>query len=239
MTGTYINVAAVAAGSVAGALIGSRLPERVRETVMHVIGLFTIVLGTDMALKSEQPLVFLISLILGGLLGEAIGLEKGIEWLGARAERLMAPRGRSAAGEGRFATGFVSSSVLFCVGPITLLGCLQDGLGQGFEILAVKSTLDGISSIALASIFGWGVALSTVTVLTLQGGLTLSAQALEPFLGAPAVQNELFATGGVLMLGLGLRLLELKRIRVANLLPALALAPLLYRLAAAYGWIAP
>ena len=238
MTGTYLNAVAVAAGSVAGVSVGGRLPARLRETVMHVIALVTLALGADMALKGRQPVVFLLSLIVGAVLGEVLDLEGRIECLGAAAERLLQRDGEGGRERGRFAAGFVSSSVLFCVGPITLLGCLQDGLGQGFDILAVKSTLDGISSVALAAVFGWGVGLSTLTVLLLQGALTLGAGWLQPYLGSAGAQAELFATGGVLMLGLGLRLLELRRIRVANLLPALLLAPLFYRLGEALGWLA-
>jgi len=237
VTGTYLNLATVAAGSLAGVLIGRRLPERIRETVMHAISLVVIGLGAGMTLESKEPVVFLLSLVLGGILGETLHLEAGIERLGAAAERLLGPRDVDAPA-GRFATGFVTASILYCIGPLTLLGCLQDGLGQGFDILAVKSTLDGISSVTLASIFGWGVGLSTVTVLVVQGGLTLGAGVLSPAIGDAAVQRELFGAGGVMMIGLGIRMLEIKRIRVANLLPALLLAPLLYRAGLALGWIA-
>jgi hypothetical protein len=223
MIGTLINVATVVVGAVLGRALGARLPDRVRETVMHVIALVTFVLGIGMVLKSADTLVLLFSLVLGALTGEVLGIEAGIERLGRFAEQRLT--GKSEGGD--FVRGFVTTSILFCVGPMTIIGCLNDGLRGDYRLLAVKATLDGISSVGFASALGWGVLLSAITVLLVQGGLTLGARALEPVLLDPAVQNELFATGGVLMLGLGFRLLELKPIRVANLLPALAYAPLL------------
>jgi uncharacterized membrane protein YqgA involved in biofilm formation len=223
VTGTLLNVATVVAGSLAGKAVGARLPERVRETVMHVIALVTLVIGADMALKGRLPLVLLGSLVLGAITGELLRIEAGIERLGAYAERRLA--GASTGGD--FARGFVTTSILFCVGPMTLLGCFNDGLRHDYSLLAVKATLDGISSIAFASVLGWGVLLSAVTVLVVQGSLTLGAQALEPVLRDEAMRAEVFAAGGVMMVALGFRLLELKPIRVGNLLPALVYAPLL------------
>lgn len=223
MIGTAINVATVVAGAVVGRAIGNRLPDRIRETVMHVIALITFVIGLQMVLKSQNTLVLLLSLVFGGATGELLHIERGIERLGRWAERRLT----GAAEGGDFTRGFVTTSILFCVGPMTLLGCLQDGLQGDYRLLAVKATLDGISSIAFASALGWGVLLSAATVLVVQGALTLGAQSLAPLLTSEAVKNELFAAGGVMMLGLGFRLLELKPIRVANLLPALAYAPLL------------
>lgn len=226
MVGTLINVAAVTAGTVAGKAVGSRLPERVRETVMHAIALITFVVGGGMCAKigsAEAALVLLVGLVLGGVTGELLRIEDGINRFGAFAERRLT--GESAGGD--FARGFVATSILFCVGPMTILGCLNDGLRGDYSLLAIKSTLDGISAVAFASALGWGVLLSAVTVLVVQGGLTLGAHHLGPLLSASVAQSELFASGGVMMLGLGFRLLELKPIRVANLLPALAYAPLL------------
>lgn len=223
MIGTVINVATVVAGAVAGRAIGARLPDRIRETVMHVIALITFVIGVQMVLKSEDTLVLLLSLVFGGATGELLHIERGIERLGVWAERRLT--GASEGGD--FARGFVTTSILFCVGPMTILGCLRDGLQGDYRLLAVKATLDGISAVAFASALGWGVLLSAGTVLVVQGALTLGAHALEPLLGSDAVKNELFAAGGVMMLALGFRLLELKQIRVANLLPALVYAPLL------------
>ena len=222
MTGTILNFITVVAGAVTGKLIGERLPPRMRETVMHVIALVTLVIGADMALKTRNPLVLLLSLVLGAVVGELLRVEDGINRLGELAERRL-----SREGNGDFARGFITTSILFCVGPMTLLGCLNDGLRGDYRLLAIKSTLDGISAIAFASALGWGVLLSALTVLLVQGTLSLGAHALAPLLSDPAGQAELFAAGGVMMLGLGLRILELKPIRVGNLLPALLFAPLL------------
>jgi uncharacterized membrane protein YqgA involved in biofilm formation len=228
--GTVINVGTVVAGAVAGKLIGDRLPPRMRETVMHVIALMTLVIGAGMSLKSQNPLILLGSLVLGALTGEALRIENGIHQLGEVAERRLGGQAGPQESPGDFARGFVTTSILFCVGPMTLLGCLQDGLHGDYQLLAIKSLLDGISAIAFASALGWGVLLSAGTVLIVQGGLTLGARALSPLVGDAAMQAELFAAGGVMMLGLGFRLLELKQIRVANLLPALVYAPLLVAL---------
>jgi uncharacterized protein len=230
VTGTIINVGAVIAGAVVGRSIGARLPERVRETVMQVIGLVTLVIGTQMALRTGNPLVLLGSLALGAVTGETLRIEAAIERLGRWAERRLAKTDPAPAG-GDFARGFVATSILFCVGPMTLVGCIQDGLHGDYSILATKSLLDGISSVAFASALGWGVLLSAGTVLVVQGSLTLGAQGIAPLLGDAAMQDELFAAGGVMMLALGIRLLDLKPIRVANLLPALLYAPLLVALA--------
>lgn len=193
---------------------------------MHVIALITLVLGIGMVTRSQNTLALLLAMIFGAVTGEALHIEDGIRRLGEWAERRLT--GKSEGGD--FVRGFVTTSILYCVGPMTLLGCFQDGLSGNFELLAVKSTLDGISAIAFASALGWGVLLSAVTVLVLQGALTLGARWLQDPLQDPALQAEIFAAGGVMMLGLGLRLLELKPIRVANLLPALVYAPLFVRL---------
>jgi hypothetical protein len=228
--GTVINVGMVVVGAVAGKLIGDRLPPRMRETVMHVIALMTLVIGAGMSLKSQNPLILLGSLVLGALTGEALRIENGIRRLGEVAEQRLGGKAARMETPGDFARGFVTTSILFCVGPMTLLGCLQDGLHGDYQLLAIKSLLDGISAIAFASALGWGVLLSAGTVLVVQGALTLGARALAPLVGDAAMQAELFAAGGVMMLGLGFRLLELKEIRVANLLPALLYAPLLVAL---------
>lgn len=223
MIGTVINVVSVIAGGIVGRAIGNRLPAPIRETVMHVVGLVTLVLGVSMFQKSQNPLILLGSLALGGIAGELLRIEENINRLGAFAERKLTGSEES----GDFARGFVTTSILFCVGPMTLLGCLNDGLRGDYSLLAVKSTLDGIGALAFASALGWGVLLSAATVLIIQGGLTLGAGALEPLLRDAGMQAELFAAGGVMMLALGLRLLDLKQIRVGNLLPALFFAPVL------------
>ncbi|HEU4753724.1 MAG TPA: DUF554 domain-containing protein [Armatimonadota bacterium] len=230
MVGTLINVGTVVAGAVTGKLIGDRLPPRLRETVMHVIALMTLVLGAGMSLKSQNALILLGALILGGITGELLRIEEGINRLGAWAEARLAEQTAPSSTTGDFSRGFVTTSILFCVGPLTLLGCLRDGLQGDYQLLAMKAMLDGISALAFASVLGWGVLLSAGTVLVVQGALTLAARGLSPLIGDQPMQAELFAAGGVMMLGLGFRLLELRQIRVANLLPALIYAPLLVAL---------
>ena len=224
MTGTLINVGAVVAGTLLGRAIGHRLPEPVRETTMHAVALLTLVIGVQMVLPSKQALVLLGSLFLGAISGELLRIETWINRFGAGAERRLAAGKGS---EGDFARGFVTTSILFCVGPVTILGCFRDGLTGDYSLLAVKSTLDGVAAIAFSATLGWGVMLSAVTVLLVQGSLTLAAEALQPVMKDAAMQREMFAAGGVMMLGLGIRLLRLVEIRVANLLPALAWAPFL------------
>jgi uncharacterized membrane protein YqgA involved in biofilm formation len=230
MTGTLINVSTVLAGTVVGSILGSRFPERIRETVMHVLGLFTVLLGVDAGLQAFRPplseavprfavLVILGSLLVGGILGELAGIERGLNRAG---DALRARFGR---GQARFTEGFVIASLVFCVGPLTILGSIQDGLTPSFELLAIKSLLDGFAAMAFAAALGWGVGFAAITVLLFQGALTLSAQAAAGIF-SPATIAAMTAVGGVMIMGIGLRLLALREVRVANLLPALALAPI-------------
>jgi len=228
MTGTFINVAAVLAGTLLGTLLGSRLPERVRETVMHALGLVTLLLAVSQGLAAFRPplteltdgavLIVLGSVLIGGIIGELAGIERGLDRMGD------ALKGRFGRGQARFTEGFVVATLVFCVGPLTILGSIENGLEGTFELLAVKSVLDGFAALAFASVLGWGVGFAAITVLVYQGALTLAASAVE---GAftPAMIAALSATGGVLILGISLRLLDLRQVRVANLLPALVLAP--------------
>lgn len=229
MTGTLINVGAVLAGTTLGTLLGARLPERVRETVIHALGLVTLVLGVSSALEGFGPrlaevtgrfgfLVILGSLLVGGIAGELLRIEGGLNRLG---EVLKARFGRR---QPRFTEGFVTASLVFCVGPLTIVGAIRDGLTGDFQLLAVKSLLDGFAALAFASALGWGVGFSAIVVLVYQGALSLSAGAAAGAF-SPAMIAALTAAGGVLIMGIGLRLLELREVRVANLLPALVLAP--------------
>jgi len=231
--GTLLNTATVVVGALLGKAIGDRLPPRLRETAMHAIGLMTLALGMQMALGSRNGVVVLGALLLGGLTGELLRIEDRLTALGDWVERRV-ERGGKPESRGNFSRGFVTTSILFCVGPMTLLGCMNDGLRGDIRLLAIKSTLDGFSALAFASALGWGVLCSAGTVLVLQSLLTFSAGVLNAWLTEP-MRAELFATGGVMMLGLGLRLLDLKPIRVANFLPGLLYAPLLVALAQAIG----
>jgi hypothetical protein len=241
MTGTIINIIAVLLGGALGTALGNRLPERMRETVMHGLGLATLAIGIQLtlsqltvaedSLKRLTFLVVLASILLGGFLGEAINIEARLEALGCWLQEKTTRRG---AGEpalaATFSRGFVTASLVFCVGPMTIVGSLNDGLTGDYTLLAIKSVLDGFAALAFASSLGIGVLFSALTILFYQGGLALGAQWIAGILSAVAIA-EMSAAGGILMLGIGLSLLEIKRVRVANLLPAIFLAPILTTLA--------
>jgi hypothetical protein len=256
VTGTLINAAAVLVGGSLGLLFGARLPERLKTTVISGMGLFTAGLGIQMFLKTGNPLIVLGSLIIGILLGEWWRIESRLEQLGAVLERrfargtgplstaddLASPAPTAATGaaasmggqaQSRFVRGFLVASLLFCVGPLTILGSIQDGLTGDYTLLAVKSVLDGFAAMAFASTLGVGVLFSVLTILVYQGGISLLARwtttGLDPqAIAASPIVTEMTATGGLILLGLALSsLLEIKRIRVGNFLPALAVAPLI------------
>ncbi len=241
MTGTILNVATVLLGSFLGLFLGARLTDRLREMLTAVLGLFTLAIGVDMfleglAVEGENILVPLISLLVGGLLGEWWKVEERLRNVGARLEARFAGGSGEAVEGNRFIRGFVTASLLFCVGPMTILGSIQDGLLGDYQLLAVKSVMDGFASLALASAFGVGVFFSALVVLLYQGGLTLGAAQLQN-LFTPLMLAELSAVGGVLLLSLAVGpLLNLKPIRTANLLPALLVAPLLSAALSFLGW---
>ncbi len=225
MIGTLINIVTVLAGSALGTLLGGRLSERMRETVMAGLGLVTLVIGLQMALTTSNIIIVLISVVVGAILGEwwhiDVGLERLAEWLKARVARRAS--GQTLA---HWSEGFITASLVFCVGPMTILGALQDGLSGDYSLLAIKAVLDGFASLAFASSLGIGVLFSTITILVYQGGISLLAGLLQNVF-SEAMINELSATGGVLMLALGLLLLDVRRIRVANLLPSLLIVVIL------------
>jgi uncharacterized membrane protein YqgA involved in biofilm formation len=190
-----------------------------RETAMRAIGLVTLLVGVSNFLRLDNPLVPLVSVIGGLVIGEALGIDGALKRFGDSLQK------RFSKGESPVSRAFVTTSLLFCVGPLTVLGSLQDGLTGDYHLLALKSALDFIASLSFASVLGWGVLLSAVTVLVVQGTLTLSAGLLEGVVTEPMI-SAMMATGGVLIFGLGLVLLELKEVRVANMLPALLIAPL-------------
>ena len=214
------------------------MPERIRETVMDGLGLITIVVGIDQALAATRPplttlidsaaaggvpiLIVLGSVVIGGILGELMRIEDGLAAVGARLKRRF---GRD---ESRFTEGFVVASLVFCVGPLTILGSIRDGLSGDFSLLAIKAMLDGFAALAFASALGWGVGFSVITILVYQGGLSLAASAVAGAVADPASSPAIAAVtaaGGVLIVSIGLRLLRVREVRVGNLLPALLLAP--------------
>ncbi|MCQ3935524.1 MAG: DUF554 domain-containing protein [Chloroflexi bacterium] len=226
MTGTIINVIAVLTGGAIGLIFGSRIPERFKSTVIAGMGLFTAVMGLQMFLKSENQLIVLGAIIIGTLLGEWWRIEDGLQALGQTLEKRFSRDSEEGAGS-RFVRGFMVASLLFCVGPMTILGSIQDGLTGNYNLLAVKSTLDGFAAVAFASTLGVGVLFSSLVVLVYQGGISLLAGTLSAVISEP-MMNEMTAAGGVILVGLAIsNLLEIKKIRVGNFLPALAAAPLI------------
>lgn len=218
--GTAINVVAVLVGGGIGTLLGARLPEGMRSTAMAAIGIVTLLVGVSNFLEFTNPLVPLVSVVLGLAVGEIVGIESGLKRFGDYLEN------RFSRGESPVSRAFVTTSLLFCVGPLTVIGSFEDGLTGNYELLALKSALDFIASLTFASVLGWGVLLSAGTVLLVQGTLTVAASFVEPII-TEAMVLAATATGGVLIFGLGLMLLDLKEVRVANMLPALFFAPLL------------
>lgn len=226
MTGTLINVAAILIGGSLGLFFGSRIPDKLKDTVVSGIGLFTLAIGLQMFLKTENPLVVLGSVLIGSLLGEWWRIEDGLRTLGQILESRFAWDTEADTGS-RFIRGFLTASLLFCVGPLSILGSIQDGLTGNYQTLAIKSVLDGFGSMAFASTLGVGVMFSSIIVLVYQGGISLLAAQLDTIATTPMV-NEMTATGGVILIGLAIsNLLEIKSIRMGNFLPALAIAPLI------------
>ena len=225
MTGTFLNVCAILIGGGAGLLFGARLPERLRESAIWAMALFVFALGVKMTLQSQNALITMGSVLLGGLLGEWWRIDAAVEraggWLEARVTH-----NTTAEGTARFIKGFVSASLLFCVGPMAILGAIDNGLRGSIQVLAVKSLIDGVAAMAFAASLGEGVLFSALPVLIYQGGLSLLAAEAQAVLTTP-MTAELTAAGGLLLMGIAISMLELRAIRVANYLPALAVAPLI------------
>lgn len=232
LSGTLVNVLTVCLGSGVGLLLRGRMPARVQGVVLQAVGLVTLFIGMstafDLGRVSDPPgvLLGLVALALGGAIGEGLRIEAGLERLGQDMQRRFK-------GKGRFSEGFVMASLVFCVGPMTLVGSLQNGLLGDPSLLLLKATLDGITAVALAATFGYGVLASALVVLLLQGGLALGAGAVAAFLPDPAGDPRVLlvnGVGGLMILGLGLVLLEIRKVSVASMLPALPLVVLLYEL---------
>jgi uncharacterized membrane protein YqgA involved in biofilm formation len=258
--GTALNVATVLTGSGIGVLLGHRLPQRTRSVVTDGLGLVTLLVAAisasavldpalSRAVGSSAPvLIVLGSVLVGGIVGSLLRIEQRLEGIGDAIRRRLPLRSgegsglRSGEGSGlrsgersgheRFVEGFVNASLVFCVGPLTILGSLDDGLGRGIDKLALKSTLDGFASIAFAASLGWGVAASALAIAVVQGSLTALAAALGGLLSEPQVL-AVTATGGLLLVGVALRLLQIKQVPVGDLLPALLVAPVLVQVVAA------
>ncbi len=236
MTGTLLNIVTVLIGGTLGLLFGARVPERLKATVVTGMGLFVAAIGIQMFLKTGNSLIVLGALLIGALLGEWWGIEDGLQSLGQILEKRFS---RNAADNGdtssRFVRGFLTASLLFCVGPLAILGSIQDGLTGNYNLLAVKSVLDGFASLAFASTLGVGVLFSALVILVYQGGISLLAAQLNSVVTS-SMLNELTAAGGVILMGLSISsLLEIKKIRIGNFLPALAVAPLIVWIMSLFG----
>ena len=233
--GTLINIAAIVIGSTIGVLVGHRCPERTRVSVTDALGLVVLVVGAmnlfaladsdyrDAVTEAGTLLVVLFSILIGGIIGSLLRIEYRLEliggWLQRRFTKGDEPRSR-------FIEGFVTASLVFCIGPLAILGSLSDGLGQGIEQLTLKSILDGFASLAFASTFGWGVAASAISVGVFQGLITIIGFFAGSVMPAALIAS-ITATGGVLLLGVGIRMLNIRAIAVGDLLPALVVAPIL------------
>lgn len=227
MTGTFVNVGTILLGTLVGTLFGARLPESVQQRVLAGLALVTLVLGVDNALAwrgfQYTVLYVLGGVLLGGLVGEALRLEARLQRLGDLIHARTGGRAGSTVSE-----GFFTASVLFCVGPLAVLGSIQDGLTGDIRTLATKALLDGFASVALASTLGPGVAFSALSVLMFQGALTLGAGAFDTVLRPHGeALAALTSAGGILILGIALKLADLKDVKVGNFLPALVIAPAL------------
>lgn len=235
MLGTLINVATVLAGSCLGLLLGSRVPGRLRDTVMQGLGLCVMIIGALSALETDDVLGMIICMVVGGLLGEGINIEKRLEGIGVRAERLLMRRANdNTDGGDRFVRGFMTASLLFCVGPMSIIGPLESGLSANHATQIAKALMDGVAAVFLAAALGPGVALSAAIILVYQGAITLGATFAASLLTDPII-TQMSAVGGVVIIGIGLNMLEIAKIRVGNLLPAIFL-PIAYVPLA--GWIA-
>ncbi|MEP7090238.1 MAG: DUF554 domain-containing protein [Nocardioidaceae bacterium] len=248
--GTAVNMATVLLGSAIGVLVGHRLHQRTRDLVTDALGLVTLLIAASAASSVDDPdwsravggsapvLIVLGSLVIGGIVGSVLGLEQRLEafggWLQERLRRRTRRRtARSGAVDpapagdrDRFIEGFVTASLVFCVGPLTVLGSINDGLGNGADQLFLKSALDGFAAIAFAASLGWGVAASAVALFVVQGSLTALGAVLGGILPAAEIA-ALTATGGLMLVGVALRLLRIRQVAVGDLLPGLVVAPLL------------
>ncbi len=233
LTGTLLNVATVLIGTTIGVLAGTRMPAAMQGSLTTGLGFFTLLLSVGMGLQILGPdvprgddLAILAALLAGIVAGELLRLHDGLESLGAWFQRRLS----SGARPRRIAEGFVTASLVFCVGPLTILGSLDNGLRGDVTLLSVKSLLDGVASMAFAAALGPGVYLSAITVLVVQGGIAGAAFLLADVMDAMTILS-ITAAGGLILMGVALRLLDLKAVRVANFLPALVLAPIFIRIA--------
>lgn len=223
--GTIINVATVVAGSAVGLLIGKRIPEAMRETVVQVVGLVTIAIGVKDAIGTHNMVFPLVGMVIGAIIGELLRVEDRLEKIGHVLKRRFAKTDESGDEHG-FVRGFVTASLLYCVGPLTILGAIQDASGQTPQLYIIKGSLDGFISVIFAAIYGVGVMFSAVSVFIVQGTLTALGTSIDSLLD-DRMRLELFSAGGLAVVAIGINLLEIKKIRLGSLLPGLVVTPLL------------
>lgn len=222
--GSILNALSVIIGSIIGIYFGSFLSQNIRKAVFRIIGLFTLVLGIQMSLKTNQFLILLISLIIGTIVGESLSIEKGIESLSNKLKIKLQSENKL------FSEGLITAFLLYCIGSMTFVGSIEEGIHQNRTLMYTKSLMDGITSILLASSFGSGVLFSAIPLLIFQSALTLGAFYLESYL-YPELITEISAVGGIIIIGIGLNILEITKIKVSNMLPALILIIPIYHLA--------
>ena len=220
--GTLINTATVIAGGGVGYFVGHRIPERIREIVVQVIGLATIVMGVDYVLRSHNIVFPLVGTVIGAIIGELARVEEGLEKLGEWLKRRFTREGS----ESTFVVGFVTATLLFCIGPMTILGAIEDASGKTPQIYIIKGTLDGFMSMIFTAAYGIGAMFSAIGVFVVQGLLTLGGTGLDSILD-DRMRTEMFAAGGFTVLAIGLNLLKIKQIKLGSLLPALIVTPVL------------
>ena len=216
LKGTIVNILAVFLGCLIGRYLGHLIPERMRRTIMMGLGLAVLLIGTQLALQSHNPLIVIGAMLIGGIIGEALSIEARLENMGHRLQQRFRD-------SGNVAEAFVTASLLYCIGAMAIMGSIQDGLGDEPTILYAKSALDGIASVALTSTLGIGVVFSVIPLLIYQGGITLAAGWVHGLLTDPVVA-EMNATGGLLILAIGLDILGIRKLPVGNLLPAIFVA---------------
>lgn len=224
MVGTLVNAGAIVVGSIVGIAIHSRLPGKMIDIVFQGVGLFTLAIGISMSLHAQSMVLVVVSVVAGAVIGQALDIDKYVQKMGKGIQNKYS--GKDTATGDRFSEGFVTASVLFCVGSMSILGAIEDGMGNTPNLLYTKSIMDGVSAIALASSFGVAIAFSSVPVLIYQGGLTLFAAFIMRYMSDSMTEN-MTAVGGILLIGLAINILKIKGISVTNMLPSLIIIVLL------------
>jgi uncharacterized membrane protein YqgA involved in biofilm formation len=226
MLGTLINFLAIIVGGFIGILLGARISEKIKSTIISALGIFTLLYAISLFIRTENSLIVLGSLLMGVLVGEWLHIQEGVERLGVWLEARFS-RSEGAEDRNRFIRGFLTTTLVFCIGPMAILGALEDGISGNIQTLVIKSVLDGFAAMAFASTLGIGVLFSSVMVLVYQGAISLLAGQIQGVM-TDAMILELTATGGVILAGIAVsNLLELKKIRTASFIPALLFAPLI------------